>query len=1261
VATVSMMVLLTLVAIAMLSLSTIEQRSSGGGSNDADRMARANARMALMIALGELQKAAGPDQRVTATSTLLGDSGNTYTSGTTAVDGKKHWVGVWDTSSYSPAAPDSKTFKRWLVSGDQADVDAIADAATAPGVGDMVIFEGADAAATVKVPKVEVATTSGDKSYYAYWVEDQGVKADLAWNEGSFTDADREQAARLSATPGVDHGVFGGPFASGVTYPIKEGGSNSWIEDLEKAFSSADMGLVMGDTADQSDWIKANRHDIGMHNRGVLADVKKGGLRRDLSLAFEMDGDKEIVRKNPATNAWDPALFNQQVGEFVGSGNGDDPSLANYDLQSAPAKPKGLPTYERLLWRHYNADDSGSPFNQSLPVASVFRNERLVMRGPNWWALRDYYNLYKRLSGTGGNYAMKARPYYPNRSTESWLALSDQHEVHHTGQTWDREYVTNGRTDAYGSSTGINAGGYRYAYRPAQAPYAPVCLGHTALIGIQARDYDATLPKPLNLALTLDPLFYLWNPYNRRITCDQMTLILGNGVPGDVKFKITDGAEAPTVYTKSIYGLLTNNVTYLKGSKIIFLLKGPFTLEPGEVVIASPLPGDASNPTGTGEMALGYSLGNDTGVIMTKLDGQNTIRASLNATVDFTFLRTNVTSADGGNDAAHELDVSLPKSWHTLGQILADLHRKAGDQTQHNLQVLWSGDQGMSRYTNPAGTDASTYVRSELMSNLIDIPGGGVPQKVIFGAHGLLIKPTSPGGGDTADPSGVNLHPSEIFSRLNPRAWHMQRDMYQASYPNQIYLHATANTDFAVRALMGIDYSGSSRGAFWGLSYQNTGSTHVPMCNIPSSPMMSLADFAHANLSYNSTEPFRAVGNSWSCPMIRPDQAFGLVRPSTWDQRAQDFSWLINDALFDRYYFSGIAPEFTIGTGGYSATATLKATLDNFYGVTGTSYEDAMSNPALAPYMPSGKTAEGIVTELTPTSSNGEGYKKMGAYSMVKGSFNVNSTSVKAWTAFLRANRGVAIDYVASSDTNSNTSETPYPSVTAPVKPDSLKHKPAWAGLSRLTDSQIDALAQSIVDQVKLRGPFMSISDFVNHKMGTVNNATSYTGAIQAALDIESGTGGSGINAVSKAAATNSAAVDANSIAGTVSYPSTYFPHPGPISQRRSTEAIPTDITQADILRPLAPRLSARTDTFRVRGYGEVTDADGIVIAQAMCEAVVQRLPEYVDPETDPNENEPWDEFDPNAAAADTLNATNKLYGRRFEIQSFRWLDESEV
>ena len=71
---------------------------------------------------------------------------------------------------------------------------------------------------------------------------------------------------------------------------------------------------------------------------------------------------------------------------------------------------------------------------------------------------------------------------------------------------------------------------------------------------------------------------------------------------------------------------------------------------------------------------------------------------------------------------------------------------------------------------------------------------------------------------------------------------------------------------------------------------------------------------------------------------------------------------------------------------------------------------------------------------------------------------------------------------------------------------------------------------------------------------------------------------------------------------------------------------IPGSVTQANVLRNIAPRLTARSDTFRIRGYGEVTDADGNIIAKATCEAVVQRLPEYVDPRPIPTNNEPWDE-----------------------------------
>ena len=71
-----------------------------------------------------------------------------------------------------------------------------------------------------------------------------------------------------------------------------------------------------------------------------------------------------------------------------------------------------------------------------------------------------------------------------------------------------------------------------------------------------------------------------------------------------------------------------------------------------------------------------------------------------------------------------------------------------------------------------------------------------------------------------------------------------------------------------------------------------------------------------------------------------------------------------------------------------------------------------------------------------------------------------------------------------------------------------------------------------------------------------------------------------------------------------------------PTGNRNNATGIPLEVNQANILLPLAPRLSARSDTFRIRAYGEVRDADDKIIAQATCEAVVQRLPEYVDPDT---------------------------------------------
>ena len=125
-------------------------------------------------------------------------------------------------------------------------------------------------------------------------------------------------------------------------------------------------------------------------------------------------------------------------------------------------------------------------------------------------------------------------------------------------------------------------------------------------------------------------------------------------------------------------------------------------------------------------------------------------------------------------------------------------------------------------------------------------------------------------------------------------------------------------------------------------------------------------------------------------------------------------------------------------------------------------------------------------TVLDDATNKTPGYKKIGAYSMIKGAFNVNSTSVKAWEALLRANRDLAVRY-AEGGVSAAAGGSPFPSSTAPAAPGAGGAKPYWAGFSRITDAQISSLAAGIVDQVKLRGPFMSISDFVNHRVGYGN------------------------------------------------------------------------------------------------------------------------------------------------------------------------------
>ena len=1214
IATMSVMVLLVMVSMGVMSLSKSQVRNSKNYS--AKMEAQANARMALVMALGDLQKAMGPDQRVSAVADLLADD-----AGNAPQDGRSRWVGVWDTSEYSPENLEKKKFVRWLVSSKHPG-DVIAESAASKLVlgSEEAIFRGvgtndsSSAEDSVVVEKVET-----DNGAYAYWIEDEGVKADLGWYEGDFDSDQQRSASRLASMPGVDHGVFGGPFASGMEYPIEQG--SAFVSSLEKSLSEADMPLVMGGATDNITWLKQNRHDMTFGSRGVMADVKNGGLRRDLSLAFEMDGDADVTANDQ------PRKFNQQEGEFVG---GDDNLVA-------PNVALGMPVKERFLYRVTKND--GSPFSGDLVRGNS------VVRGPNWWALRDYANLYKRLSGGEGNYTLGARSYYPNVSAANPSA-SDRHEYNlgvmygaNSGvNTWDHEQYLGPAFRVQDS----------YLFKPARANYSPVLLGSLAVFSARS--------EANQLTLGVDPFFYLWNPYNCTLSVDNYAIKLTN-FAGHVTFWVTKQGQQPQRYGP------TNVSKYLQqtaGSwgNLSYLVQG-LTMEPGDVIVVSPSSSRPSNASVFHDVASpGTNIDNESGAALTrfpKITGYNTNAAGEVTGETITWSNVTLDPSD---------QVGFLYSVHNGAKTKAPVD--ASDPSGATKDIS-AGDQGMSEHVwmdaflAPAGITANSLNNNNNFGEHIQQIGNNaagdlsVPEyfdpprpnhtmqlspptvtvsaatlvgaKRFFGITNYLAKPAIHAGGLP--------NPVEVFSQFNPFPIGGYDDMWRPCLLNQTF--ASIADPGEIDALLfraGIQFPASKlSNGYWGESY-SSGSTSLPLLNIPAQPLYSLAEFSHANLTLGAHKPWKSVGNSWSSLFVPATSTFGPVTGMSWViATAADNNWLINNALFDGYYLSGIAPEYKITGSGYSETGSIQATLTQFFGE---NPESAQVNPVLAPYVPVGVESSDVVDELAAD----DGYKKTGAYSLIQGSFNVNSTSKKAWEAFLRGNRNMD---VANAQGGTETgSGVPFPNSPSPAA-DGNGAASYWSGFSRLSDSQVEDLAEAIVEQVKLRGPFMGIADFVNRRVGGNKSAkTHYMGALQAAIEE------AGINSKVQ----NGAGGVAPEYSGVMNK---YFPDPLPVGSRKTSSGIPTDITQADLLLPLAPRVSVRSDTFRIRAYGEARDKNGKILASAVCEAVVQRFPEYVD-----EQNKPWEDND-STTSDRSLTEKNNVYGRRFRVLGFRWLPASEI
>ena len=408
-------------------------------------------------------------------------------------------------------------------------------------------------------------------------------------------------------------------------------------------------------------------------------------------------------------------------------------------------------------------------------------------------------------------------------------------------------------------------------------------------------------------------------------------------------------------------------------------------------------------------------------------------------------------------------------------------------------------------------------------------------------------------------------------------------------------------------------------------------------------PLLSIGQLQHANLSWLADNPAYPIGNSsgntWisSSPSTLMRQSAGInYGPSSKTTTIYDSSWLLNRALWDRYFVSTI-PNAGTGTATDTASTAIPPTLPD---------------PRYSRYG-------------SPTDANLRDASKAAANLVLQGGFNINSTSEQAWRAVLAGVNRLRYDPVAASSSSTELgaalSRFSKP-LSAPLSPStSPDNTTVWKGYRMLDESQIAQFARLIVAEIRSRGPSVSMADFINRRLvdnGAFPQANDkrLNGTLQAAIEATSSINSptatpytdlvpsppawqtwASLNPFKSSNGANGAAVA--------------------VAPRSAKAAFaPQYLTQADILSAVGGGLTARSDTFTIRTYGEVLDAVNsttaapIITGRAWCEAVVQRLPDYVEPSGNLSED-----------AVSALTATNKAFGRRFKIVSYRWLTPNDI
>ncbi|MFT6792527.1 MAG: hypothetical protein ACJAR1_000507 [Rubritalea sp.] len=1248
------MMLLMLVALAMLSLSSTSVRSATVGKGISE--AKANARMALMFAIGELQTHTGNDTRITAPADIVESDAPALTGVWRSWEGENH------DDAGRPIKPDysSKTrpnesgdgrFISWLVSGAGS-----GNSPASPSPSTLVF-----SSSTVDtIPLLAFGTLGSDLGQVH--VKPQFVN-DESGAIGWWVSPENQKARLLHPySPRSDDAAGWSDLAKTHAVPdLKPFGLDAILVDPENHTPDPNNAKITGKaiTLDTTEFLADSNpakpqqsfHDLSTSAVGLLTNSATGGWRKDMSIL---------------TEKWDEIYSRYSGGKLP---------LFRYSPKEGKTSLATKPTVDA-----YDASQSNLyPWSGYAQFGTRKVTMTYSAACSSWQSLVNYATSYKSIDFDSSSMTGKV--------PLGWTNIISQAR---------------------------NQNFYNYYHKN---EYNPVVARIQLIVQVNAvpesvydsQNKNTNIYHRLNMRIV--PVFTLWNPYNVEISKTVsnpyrrgVDLDIGIGsersLPGALSF-INGTVPHPNIGLDQNYqlinygnswtldGSLTNQDHRLpknaaKGYNRAHFgdargfagwLPLEFTLKPGEAKVFSPAYDTLTWIHKGTRLKEGYATGANFGMAKVPTNQVSTNGNRL--------LRIPSGRSGGQVHATDKIRFDVKADRHC--RIYSDaISNKSGPGVYWTVGPTRPGWAISKEQIDNGGTDKGvdpTQIRSVMASGIDEdwadkywpsdeleevqydvfelVPGGGNPPWTNLYSISFGPRVSFGAGFDSTQkrPTRGLLQSSPFVSNTysipeQTANYHPANGAFDFSYHSM-----TNNSELSPEVgLSGYIVSGFQSG---------DGLSRLIMAEIPLRPMASIGELQSWDLRAGNPLPpyqYNLIGNSEATPLIQQD---GILpdNPQTTDVSANlqhDDAYCANHVLFDDWFFSSIAPQPT--TFGKSIGRDIKTVYRDFL-----QGNERLINRAYRPITEDQKLssadADKRIGEILESSA-GDGWLKVASRFEVEGMFNVNSTSVKAWRALLGHARKQQVAYHTANgigiDGDTHEHVVSRHSIAADVKAGvdqglgaTFPSGSEYSGFRTLSSEQLDKLAEKIVDQVRKRGPFLSLSEFVNRQLNSDDEDLALAGALQAALY--------SLSDIDNDDATDSDLDPNKALKDTVNQLSNVTMDPAgnklggvgysfkKASEGVSTHGLPGWIRQADILRPIAPIISVRDDTFTIRAYGDSRDATGAVIARAWCEATVKRRRDFVDQEDAADFIEP------------PTNAQNVMFGRRYEIISFRWLSEDEV